>query len=592
MESLPKILSSSFGMPRAVLLLTALLVLPGAAAAQIAWQPWSDAVFEQARREDRFVFLYLEAVWCHWCHVMQRETLADPRVQQALARDYVAVKVDHDANPLLANRYRDYGWPALIWFAPDGTEIVKRAGYIAPENFARLLQAIIKDPSPEAASPPPPRAAPSGGLTAPARQHLLRLHDASYDEALGGLRTAQKFLDRDSVEYAIVHRTQAAERRKAEQTLDAAQALLDPVWGGAYQYSTGGVWTNPHYEKIMRVQAGYLRVYALAYAALGRAQDCRAAQAIRDYLLNFFRSPHGAFYASQDADLKPGEKAQDYFALDDAGRRARGMPRLDRNLYAQENGQAAEALAAWFEASGDAPALAAAVAAAEWALQNRARPGGGFTHGKRDVGGPFLGDTLALGRAFLQLYRATAERRWLRHAQAAARFIEENFHEPAAGYRTAAKPSGPVRPLPTLEENISLARFFNLLHAYTGDAGLKAGARHALAWLGGMAPQLQIEEIGIVLADDELARDPLHLTVVGDKDDPAAAELFRLALRAPDHYKRVEWLDRREGPLPHGDVEYPSFERAAGYVCTQRRCSAPSFTAVAYSAALQRLSAN
>ena len=29
---------------------------------------------EQARREHRFVILDLEAVWCHWCHVMDATT--------------------------------------------------------------------------------------------------------------------------------------------------------------------------------------------------------------------------------------------------------------------------------------------------------------------------------------------------------------------------------------------------------------------------------------------------------------------------------------------------------------------------------------
>jgi thiol:disulfide interchange protein len=37
---------------------------------KISWQPWSDGVFEQAKREHRFVLLDLEAVWCHWCHVL------------------------------------------------------------------------------------------------------------------------------------------------------------------------------------------------------------------------------------------------------------------------------------------------------------------------------------------------------------------------------------------------------------------------------------------------------------------------------------------------------------------------------------------
>lgn len=40
----------------------------------VPWRDWSDAAFEQARTEDRFVLLHLAAVRCHWCHVMEATT--------------------------------------------------------------------------------------------------------------------------------------------------------------------------------------------------------------------------------------------------------------------------------------------------------------------------------------------------------------------------------------------------------------------------------------------------------------------------------------------------------------------------------------
>lgn len=44
----------------------------------IVWHSWSEAIFAQAAREHKFVLLDLEAVWCHWCHVMDQETYRDP----------------------------------------------------------------------------------------------------------------------------------------------------------------------------------------------------------------------------------------------------------------------------------------------------------------------------------------------------------------------------------------------------------------------------------------------------------------------------------------------------------------------------------
>lgn len=44
---------------------------------------------------------------------------------------------------------------------------------------------------------------------------------------------------------------------------------------------------------------------------------------------------------------------------------------------------------------------------------------------------------------------------------------------------------------------------------------------------------------------------------------------------------RCHWChvmeDERECALPNPDVQYPQFEKTAGFICTDRRCSAPIF---------------
>src|ERR1700743_2218140 len=108
------------------------------------------------------------------------------------------------------------------------------------------------------------------------------------------------------------------ESDRAKRSLTAQLQLLDPVWGGVYQYSTDSDWKHPHFEKLATVQGQYLRIYALASAAFGKSDDAQAVREIKRYIDAFLKSPDGAFYVSQDADLKPGEHSSDYFALDDA----------------------------------------------------------------------------------------------------------------------------------------------------------------------------------------------------------------------------------------------------------------------------------
>lgn len=560
---------------------------------QIHWQDWNADLFSRAKAEQRFILLDLEAVWCHWCHVMDAETYVDPDVIALLESNYIAVKVDHDAHPDLANRYRAWGWPATIIFDPDGREIAKRAGYIPAEGMARLLQAVIDDPSPErlvridASLSAGPKV-----LAQELQSELEQRHLKRYDPEFGGLDIARKFIDRDSVEFALrlASRGNQLESARAGQTLLAATALIDPAWGGFYQYSTRGNWNNPHFEKIIRVQSSYLRIYSLAWAQSNKPAYRVAMDGIRRYTSEFLRSPEGAFYVSQDADLVPGQHADDYFSLADAGRRKLGIPRVDKNRYAQENGWMIEALATQFRATGDRTALEEALRAADWVQVNLLLAEGGFAHSGNDDGTVFLGDNLAMARAFLALYRATAERKWLTQAHELGLFIKRKFGYPAAGFAGGTDDGSPLKPQPNIDENIALARFANLLSHYTGERQFRAMAEHALGYLAkkGVATR-RISEPGILLAADEMGRNPLHLTVVGAKSDAAAQSMYDTARRYPGWYKRVEWWDKAEGPLPNPDVRYPQMRKAAAFVCTDRLCSLPVYDSAGLTAIIAEI---
>ena len=418
--------------------LVLLLGSAAATAAPIAWQPFSDALFEQAQREHRFVILDLEAVWCHWCHVMEETTYHDPQVAAILKDRYITAKADADARPDLARRYDEYGWPATIVYAPDGREIVKRRGYIPPERMRSLLQGIVDDPSPltyrdqaslDASSESPLLA---DAVRTTLRKQFTRTHDA----VRGGLAQPLKYLDRDTAEYALMlaRRGDTAAAAIARRDLDGALRLIDPVWGGAYQYSTDGDWNHPHFEKLLSVQADYMRLFALGYAVLGDARYLKGAEAVHRYVATFLTSREGAFHVSQDADLVKGQHGGDYFALDDAARRARGIPAIDTHRYAREQGWMLQALTTLHAATGDARYLDEARRAADWTLAHRARPDGGFRHDAKDAAGPYLEDSLAMARGLLALYQVTGERTWLAHAQSAATFIRRTFTQPRAGF--------------------------------------------------------------------------------------------------------------------------------------------------------------
>ena len=437
--------------------------------------------------------------------------------------------------------------------------------------------------------------APSAFLTKSQRSELVKNFNESYDFEHGGWGNLLHYIDADSMDYDITLAESGDKRAEGQvrQTLNAALALIDPVWGGVYQYSDKVDWSSPHFEKIMSFQAQYLREYSQVYARWRDRRYLGAAKAIEAYLTGFLLGPEGAFYVSQDADLNRAIDGHAYYALDDAARRKLGLPRIDTHLYARENGWAISALAAYYNVTEDEKALEIAERAAHWVETNRGIEGGGFRHDAKDRGGPFIGDTLAMGQAFLDLYAATGERAWLKSATAAGDYVGAAFKDPAGGFLSTQTSEAGVGVFTTsakqLDEQVSVARFMNLLNRYTGNSLDRGFAVHGMRYAVGASQDLQRPLPGGLLADLELGREPTHITIVGRKDDKDAAMLFAAARAFPARYERLEWWDTSEGPLTNPDVTYPELDKPAAFACSNRTCSLPVFTGADLTAAVDRM---
>jgi uncharacterized protein YyaL (SSP411 family) len=559
-----------------------------AGADKIHWVAWSNDDFATAKREHKFVLLDLQAVWCHWCHVMDKETYDDPKVIALVNARYIAVKVDQDSRPDLANRYENYGWPATVVFNADGGEIVKRQGYIPPVPMASMLQAIIDDPTP---GPSVSNAAPTSGtgdvFSLPAGEQKLQAQfEAGYDHKLGGWGFSHKFLDWDSVEYAMTEGLggDAEATKMARQTLDAQLKLIDPVWGGVDQYSIDD-WDHPHFEKLMQMQAEDMRIYAQAYEQYHDPAYLQAARHIDGYVRQFLTGPDDAVYTSQDADVHPGQAPEPYFKLDDAGRRRIGLPRVDQHIYARENGWFIQALCGLFSATGEPAYRDEAKSEAGWIVTHRSVPGGGFKHGE-EAAPLYLGDTLTMGRAFLDLYSVTGEAKWLAQSGLALSFIRSHFAAPRGGpgFVTSNATTAGFQPIPEYDENVALARFANLLFHYTNNAADRETAETALRYPAtpDLADSRHAFVGGLLLAELEFNSDPLHIVIVGERGNPAATQLLGAALAFPSSYKQIEQVE----PGTPGAKPYPDLSKPAAYVCFRASCSSPVFDAPQLSALL------
>ncbi|MBX7194563.1 MAG: DUF255 domain-containing protein [Sandaracinaceae bacterium] len=555
--------------------------------ASIAWRDASADAFEEAARTHRLVLLSLQADWCHWCHVMNETTLRDPAITARLAEHFVAVRAEADARPDLADRYGLWGWPATIVLTPEGREIAAIRGFRDAEALAAILDAALADPRPidlYATEAPLGAAATFSGLDDAVAAAHAQL-DATYDEAHDGWGTGQKYPFTAPVLEAMLR--EAPWPSRAERSLARYAELVDPVWGGMYQYSEQGDWAHPHFERIAVIQAGALEAFAEQHRRTGDDAWVRPGREIARFVRDFLVAPDGGIRASMDADLRidgqPPVPGADYFAHDDAGRRALGLPRIDPAEYASTHGLVAAGLArfAITLAEGD-PERASLLAMAERALSaslvsHREPTRGLFVHAANDITSQFhLADQVAMLRGMLALQHASGDARHARDARALADAIEATFCAPERGCRSTARLDDEHETVAalggrvSLEENGRLAQSLAAVADLANERGYEDRAR---AYLVAAATPEAIRVQGRIVGDFLLgahlvthARAVAH--VIGPADDPRTDALFEGALRAADLRVQVERVVPGEGRYP-----YPG--EPSMFACGLDACAAP-----------------
>ena len=291
------------------------------------------------------------------------------------------------------------------------------------------------------------------------------------------------------------------------------------MWGGVYQYSDSGDWDHPHFEKIMSFQAEDLRLYALAYSQLGDPRYLQAARDIHRYLAHLPARARTARSTSARTPTSCGAStpaSTSRWAMPSAGRAASRAS--TRTSTRARTAWAATALLALHAATGE-----------EAHLRDAARPRSGSSPTARSRAaasgttpwtrpGPTWATPWPRPALFLALYAATGERPWLERAEKTLAFASARFRrEGVAGLVTAAAAGAHDRPGPQRDENIMAARTANLAFHFTANPADRALADEALRYLARPEVARRFNTGGVLLADWERTRDPLHVTVVGGR---------------------------------------------------------------------------
>ncbi len=309
----------------------------------IQWHEFGEEAFAAARAADKPLLLDIGAVWCHWCHVMDRESYEDPEVAAIVNELYIAVKVDRDERPDIDSRYQvavsaltgQGGWPLTAFLTPDGkpfyggTYFPPADGYGRP-SFKRVLTSIAaayREKKGEVLEQAGlvesaiARAETFGGggkVSASVIDAIIESAHKMFDSTNGGFGGAPKFphpgaLDLIMERYA---RTGDSDLKTVfSTTLEkmARGGVYDQLAGGFHRYSVDDRWVVPHFEKMCYDNSELLKNYVHAYQATGDQFFAGVARDMIRWMDEWLSDrSRGGFYASQDADYSMDDDG-DYF---------------------------------------------------------------------------------------------------------------------------------------------------------------------------------------------------------------------------------------------------------------------------------------
>ena len=310
----------------------------------VRWREFGADALAAAKADDKPILLDIGAVWCHWCHVMDRESYDDPEVAALINENFIAVKVDRDERPDIDARYQaavsaisgQGGWPLTAFLTSDGKPFYGGT-YFPPiehygrPSFRRVLASIAeaykskRDEVTESAqqvmsaiNQTEAFAGRSADFSPGVIGKIVDSAAKQFDVQHGGFGTAPKFPHPSALDLLIDRFAKTREPHLnviINTTLQkmAKGGVYDQLAGGFHRYSVDERWVVPHFEKMSYDNSELLKNYVHGFQA---TEDPYYAEIARDIIrwMDEWLSDRerGGFYASQDADINMDDDG-DYF---------------------------------------------------------------------------------------------------------------------------------------------------------------------------------------------------------------------------------------------------------------------------------------
>ncbi|TWU50911.1 hypothetical protein Poly51_42040 [Rubripirellula tenax] len=114
---------------------------PGVSPPIISWHTSLDSGWEESRRRDVPMVIFITTDRCRYCEAMKHDTWCDPTVQTDLAKGFVAIELTPQENSQTLQRIKVDTYPTTLIGVPQGKIVAHRTGY----QPAIAMKSLLRD---------------------------------------------------------------------------------------------------------------------------------------------------------------------------------------------------------------------------------------------------------------------------------------------------------------------------------------------------------------------------------------------------------------------------------------------------------------
>jgi len=313
----------------------------------VNWLPWSEDIFERAKKEDKPLLVSIGYSTCHWCHVMERESYEDVETAKLMNELFITVKVDREEYPQVDSLYMKAvqaitgqgGWPLNVFVSPEGTPffggtyfppvdspgmpsfktILVNVSNAYHENKGRISE--LRETLKQNMGHRGPAVEVDEALVGNAFTRAVDLYDGRH----GGFGLGMKFPHAMFLSFLLAHYRRTGKNEALSMAFETLTAMArggiyDHLGGGFHRYTVDETWAVPHFEKMLYDNALLIDLYSRAYEIRPVEAYKAVVEETIGYLLRGMQTPDGGFYSAEDADVEGEEGASYVWSMEEVKR--------------------------------------------------------------------------------------------------------------------------------------------------------------------------------------------------------------------------------------------------------------------------------